>query len=193
MHDWTTTAVCLWNSVTVYKRLCLQLHAWMDTTTCLTLTSNSYITLCTGTCSFRARRWSDVEYKGCTHHHIGVSNCLHFVHIVIFNGGIKTRVEIVQKVHNLQHRKHILRPVKNIEFILYRSHFRGFEGCGRPGQPTRRGGKMNILNGGKNWFSALKKLKITENNARQFSKRSWFYSKFIISIREGECSYSPRR
>lgn len=35
-------------------------------------------------------------------HHVGVANSLHFVHIVVFDDRVKTRVQIVQKIDNLK-------------------------------------------------------------------------------------------
>lgn len=176
---WLRTRVSLYH----YTHDCIEPRVWLWTT-CMTLTSSSYTTLCRAIWCFSFWRWSDAECRGCTHHHVGVSNCLHFVHIVIFNGGIETRVEIVQKVHNLQHRAHILRHVKNTE-LLYISLFWGFEWCGRPGQQTRRGGKlggnMNVLTAKKfdfllstNW-KLLRRMQGNSRKDRDFFKVHNFY------------------
>ena len=43
-----------------------------------------------------------VPFGETTHHHVGVPNCLHLVHVVVFNNGVEQRVQIVQKIHHLK-------------------------------------------------------------------------------------------
>ena len=128
----------------VYNRTCVyvQPHVWL----CKHMHCSCYRLTYHSLCSHK-QVWHQqaVMYwmKERTHHHVGVPNCLHFVHVIILNGGIETSVEIVQKIHNLQHGMHIWRPVETIE-LFYLSHFitRGasalFKWRDCPGQTNKR-------------------------------------------------------
>ena len=37
------------------------------------------------------------------HHHVGVADRLHLVHVVVLDDGVKARVQVVQHVHDLKH------------------------------------------------------------------------------------------
>lgn len=34
--------------------------------------------------------------------HVGVADCLHFVHVVVFNDGVEQSVEVIQQIDNLR-------------------------------------------------------------------------------------------
>ena len=38
------------------------------------------------------------------HHHVGVTDGLHFVDVVVLDDGVETRVEVIEKIHNLHGR-----------------------------------------------------------------------------------------
>jgi len=51
-------------------------------------------------------------------HHVGVANRLHFVHVVVFNYRVKTRVQIVQKIDNLKIWKKLAYNIPITSFLM---------------------------------------------------------------------------